>query len=294
MTVDVPPTMVHVAAASENRGRVVLRLAEADPNRIAIEAALRVARAYQSSLESVYIEDQQLLDVAAHEDINEISLCGRERRTMSAASFMRQFAYAARQAERRIAVMARLADIPYRARTMRDTPLHAMNRACAEAGPWNVIAFADVQKTHARAGLLELMSEVAGVTGFVLVGPAARRTHGPIVVVLEETERLQQTLRTAERLASEAGDPVMILLVAPNENAHAVMDHAARLMLDERIDIEVRTAPTVRGDPAALAELLRRLGCGFVVGQAGRTLLPDSGHWSALMQTLECPLFIVK
>jgi hypothetical protein len=287
-------TVVHVAAADENRGRVVLLLGAAEPNRIAVEASLRVARAYQASLESLSIEHQHLLDVATHEGAREISLCGRERRPLSVATFMRQFAYAARTAERRIAGMARLADIPYRARTLRDTPLHALNRACAESGPWNVVAFADPLQARDHATLSDLMQDTAEVTGFVLVAPQARRTHGPIVIVLEDADRLQQLLRIGERLRADADEPLLLLLVADTEAAADAMDQTVRIALEDRSDVTVRMAANAHGDPNALAEVLRRLAGGFVIGQAGRGLLPRHAPWLALAQTLECPLFIAR
>ena len=97
MTVRAAIDVVHVAEAGENRGRVVLRLVSAAPDRFAIEAALLVARAYQSELESIFIEDQHLVDLCAHPDVHEVSLCGRERRELSPVTLIRQFAYAARQ-----------------------------------------------------------------------------------------------------------------------------------------------------------------------------------------------------
>jgi hypothetical protein len=286
--------VVHVAAADENRGRVLLRLGSAAPNRIAVEAALRVARAYQASLESLYIEDQHLLDIAAHEGACEVSLDGRERRPLSAASFMRQFAYAAREAERRIASMARLADIPYHARTLRDTPLHALNRACAESGPWNVITFAEPIQPRDRETLFDLMQDISGVTGFVLVAPSARRAHGPIVMVLEDADRLQQLLRIGERLRAETGEPLLLLLASTSDAATVAMEHDVRLALADRADVSVRSAARAHGDAGALADILARIEAGFVIGQAGRGLLPRDVPWFALAQTLECPLFIAR
>jgi hypothetical protein len=242
----------------------------------------------------LYIEDQQLLDLAAHEGACEVSLCGRERRPMSAASFMRQFAYAARDAERRIASMARLADIPYRARTLRDTPLHALNRACAESGPWNVVAFAEPIQPRDREVLFDLMQDVSGVTGFVLVAPHARRAHGPIVIVLEDADRLQQLLRIGERLSAETGEPLLLLLAAESDAATATMDNDVRLALAERVDVGVRSAARAHGDARALADVLARINPGFVIGQAGRRLLPRDAPWFAIAQTLECPLFIAR
>ena len=72
--------IAHVAEAGEGRGRVVLHLTHAAPSPVAIEAAVRVARAFQSEIESLFVEDAALLDIAAFPFACEISLSGRQRR----------------------------------------------------------------------------------------------------------------------------------------------------------------------------------------------------------------------
>ena len=49
--------IAHVAEAGEDRGRVVLRLGSSGRlSDIALEAAMRVAQAFQSEIESVFVE----------------------------------------------------------------------------------------------------------------------------------------------------------------------------------------------------------------------------------------------
>jgi hypothetical protein len=287
-------TVVHVAEASENRGRVVLRLGSSAPHRIAVEAALRIARAYHSELESVFVEDQQLIDITGYADTREVSLCGREVRALSTVAMLRQFAYAAREAERQIAAMARLADIPYRGRTIRDDPVHAINRACAEAGPWNVVTLADPVGARDRVSILHLLDELSGATGVVLIGPAATRAHGPVVIVLEDIARLTQMLRAAERLTVDTGDPLQLVLLADQDASVRAMEAHVRLALGDRTDISLAVVPPAYGHPGAVMDVLRRLRAGFVVGQVRGALLPADGDWSDLAQSLECPIFIVR
>ena len=54
--------IAHVAQAGEDRGRVVLHLRSANPSAIALEAAVRIARAFQSEIESLFVQDEQLMD----------------------------------------------------------------------------------------------------------------------------------------------------------------------------------------------------------------------------------------
>lgn len=287
-------TVVHVAEAGENSGRVVLRLASPTPHRVAVEAALRIARAYQSELESLYIEDQQLIDVCSHGGVQEVSLCGRETRTLSSVTTVRQFAWAARRAERHIASMARLAHIPYRARTMRDEALHALNRACAESGPWNIVAIADPVRPGDRREIIRLIADLSGATAVVLVGPRATRAHGPIVVVLEEAERLMAMVRAAERLAADQGDAIVLLQAPASGRDAQAMDEIVRHALAGHDGIRHARAARSFGHSGALAETVRRLQPGFLIGQAGGALLPSDQDWFDLAQALESPLFVVR
>ncbi len=69
--------IAHVAETGEDRGRVVLHLrVGAIRAPIALEAAVRVARAFGSDLESMFVEDEQLFDCAAYGFVREVSFSG--------------------------------------------------------------------------------------------------------------------------------------------------------------------------------------------------------------------------
>ncbi len=283
--------VVHVAEAGENRGRVVLRLGSAAPDRFAVAAALVIARAYQAELESVFIEDQQLIDLCSHPEAAEISLNGRERRRLSPVTLMRQLSYAARQAERRVAEMAQRAEITYRARTMRDEPTHALNRVCAEAGPWNVVVFGDPVRARDRPAVQRLLDEMVGATGLLLVGTAVRRIQGPVTLLVEDVDRLPLMLRVAERIALESNAPIIAALAASAEDLTATL---AEQVSGGRTDIQLVSLAKSRGHSGALFEALRRQRPGFLIGQAGGILLPADQGWQDFARALECPLFVIR
>jgi hypothetical protein len=287
-------SVVHVAEAGENRGRVVLRLESPAPNRVAVEAALRIARAFQSELESVFVEDQQLIDCAAYAEGRVISFDGRAQRPPSKATVLRQMALAAREAERRVAAIARIASVPYRARTIRDDAVKAVCRACSDAGPWNVVALAEPVRAGDRERVLGLVAKVDGATGVVMVGPIVRRTDGSVLAVIEDVERLMPMLRTAERLAADTGARVVLLLIGESEAEAAALEARARLALAERTDVDFFVPPAAFLEPAAVAEAIRRVRPGFVVGHAGGALLPPESSWRHLVDTMECPVFVVR
>ena len=133
--------ILHVAEAGEDRGRVVLRLGPLRPaSDAALKAAVMVAQAFGSEMESLFIEDSQLFDLAGFPFVRETSLSGLTTRPISVPDLERDVKAIARALHRRVAEVAAPAKVRVRSRSMRDDPVRALAMACSEAGPWNVIA----------------------------------------------------------------------------------------------------------------------------------------------------------
>ncbi|HJU32149.1 MAG TPA: hypothetical protein VJ740_11870 [Hyphomicrobiaceae bacterium] len=286
--------IAHVAESGENRGRVVLQLGSAHPSAVALQAAVRVARAFQAEIESVFVEDAQLFDCAAYSFVREVSLSGRRSRTVSALQMSEGLRLAAQAARRQIEALARLSDVPLRSRVVRDEPLRAMAVACAETGPWNVLALGEPFAGGNAALVKQLLIEISGTTGVVMVGPRARHVTGPAVIAVEDMNSLPALLRAAERLTALDGGQIVLLLIAPDEDALGRMDEQSRLVVEAREDVRIEMAAMARGEAAVVAEALRRLNGGFVICQFGGLVVPDEGDLRPLASVLECPLFLVR
>lgn len=284
--------IAHVAEAGEARGRVVLRLAVRRPHPVAIEAAVRVAQAFNSEIESLFIEDEQLVALTRFPFVREISGGGRSR-PLTLEAIERDFRALAEAVGRQIRALAKAAEIPVHSEIVRGEPVAALARACAVKGPWNVIALADPFAAADGPALHELLANVAGTTGMVVVGPKARRTKGPIVIALEAPDLLPSMLHAADRLAPVTGGEVLVVLLGEGEEHLAWMEGQARLVLGEREDVRIAVAELPRGASAAVAETLRRLRPGFVIAGT-RGLVVPAGDLGPLAAALECPLFLVR
>jgi hypothetical protein len=251
-----------------------------------------VARAFQSEIVCVFVEDSQLFDCAAYSFVREVSLSGRRRRVVSAAGMTQDLRLAQKGARRQLQALARRADVPLRSRVVRDEPLRAISVACAERGPWNLIALAE---PFGNGSILrQLLLEISGTTGLVTVGPMAQRVTGPAIVVVEDAQRLPGMLRTAERLAALDGSEIVLLLVATDEDGLALLEGQARLLVPDREELRIESAEVARGEAAVIAEGLRRLKGGFVICQLGGLIVPDAGDLRPLAGALECPLLLVR
>ena len=285
--------IAHVAQSGEDRGRVVLHLRSSHPNTMAVEAALRVARAFGSDLESLFVEDEQLFDCAAYSFAREVSLSGEQSRAMSLDAMMRDLHLTAQGARRHVEALARKAEVPLRCRVVRDEPLRALSIACAETGPWNVVALGEPFTGNGMM-LKQLLSEVSGSTGLITVGPKALRVTGPVVVAVEDTAQLPDLLRAAERLAFLDDAEIVLLLIASDDEQLDQMDGEARLVIEAREDIRIQSAAVARDEAAVIAETLRQLRGGIVICEFGGLVVPDGGDLRPLASVLECPLFLVR
>ena len=291
--------IAHVAEAGEGRGRVVLHLSAQPPNPFAIEAAVRVARAFQSEIESLFVEDTTLLEIAALPFAREISLSGRQSRALSPDIVARQMRASAAALARRLTELARVAEVPLHLTVVRDEPVVALAQACSACGPWNVVALGDPLSAASGRAFARLFAAVPGTTGLIVVGPMARRSQGRMVAIVEDIGDFDVVLRTARRLHEGTHEDttdarLTLLLVADSDDEAATMDEQVRLALGDDATVDIARARVQPNEPGVAAELIRRLAAGFIVGRFGGLVVPRDGDLRHLAAVLECPFFLIR
>ena len=287
--------IAHVAEAGEDKGRVVLWFgpsAQASP--MAIDAAVLLARAFQSEVESLFVEDRQLFDLANFPFARAINSGEEGWRTLPNVDLEREIRFIGAALQRRVAASANRARVTWRGKVVRDDPLRALANACMERGPWNVVAIAEPFSSGKEERLRELFATVLGTTGVVIAGPMARRIKGPVIVAVEEIERLGPMLKSAERLKDVSGGNVKVLLVGDHAGNLAGLEGEARLLLGDNAEVTLENVLVENGDITAVAETLRRCKAGFALARYGRLVVPAEGSLRPLAGALECPLMLVR
>ncbi len=286
--------MIHVAQKGEDKGRVVVHLCSGEPSHIALDAAVWLARAFQSEIEGLYVESQQLLELADFPFASEISFSGRARRQISREDLEREFRAASAAFHALVEKKALAAEVPVRPRVVRDESVAALSAVCAACGPWNAVALAEPFTSPACPPLKELLDTVLDATGLLVVGPRAARTAGPIVIALEYSELLPAMVAAAQRLAAVDEKHIAVFLVATDEVALMELDNATRLILHEHPNVELSGACLTFGAEAAAAEALRRLMPGLILARFGGLLISEKGDLRPLAASLECPLLLLR
>lgn len=286
--------MIHIAAASEAKGRVIIQASCGAANPVVLDAAIWLALAFQSEIEGLYVEDQQLIDLARFPFASEISFSGRSKRAICSQDIERQFRFQSEEFHSAIEQRARAAELPWQARVVRDGAVNALIVACAARGPWNAVALAEPFTAPGCPSLKELFENVRDTTGLLLVGPNARGSAGPIVIALETVELLPAMLGAADRLCSVDERDILVCPIASIELDLAQCEGAARVMLAERPNGRLTNGAISRGAEGAVANAIARLKPGLVIGQYGGMLVPTEGDLRPLAIGLECPLLLMR
>lgn len=292
--------IAHVAQADEQRGRVVLWLGGAgDPHDTAVEAAVRLAQAFRAEIDSLFIADDQLFDLADLPFAREVSMSGREMRSFSTAALAREIQANASAQQRLVQTRAAAAAIVAHARHMRADPVGALALACTENGPWNVVTVGSAVRSAdgaklAGAGFAGLFDAVQATTGIVVTGPKATRTGGPVIAVVEEIERLAPMMRAAERIGKTTGGDARLWLLDHDQGRLEWIEGQIRLALGATPAIKLDIVDMSRHTALDVAAMMRRERAGFVITRFGGVLAPTDDDASLFAELLEGPLFLVR
>lgn len=284
----------HVAEVGEDRGRVVVRLGAFVPaSAAAIAAAVHVARAFQSELEGLLIEDPDAIAASAHAYVRALTPTGRPRPTGSLAQVEQLAVHFGVAAQRGLATAASKARVKFSARIVRDAAIPALQAACAERGPWNIIVFAEpLTSSEQSEALAAAFAKVWGTTAFIVSGPRAVWRNGPIVIALEDVDRLSGMLRAAQRLAAVHGGEVWLMPVGDDEIGLDWLEGEIRLMLGEASPVKILPRPAVTGSSLVLRAALSDCAPRMVMARYGGVLVPMHAAIGPLSD-LGCPAFLV-
>ncbi len=285
--------IAHVAEAGEARGRVIVRTTSARASDIAIQAAVLIAQAYRSEIESLYIEDTELIASARFSFVREISPTGAVR-PLTPTDVIRDLRFQFKAQQRRLLALAAAVAVPVHERFVRDEPLRALAITCADCGPWNVVVLAEPFGSGSAGDIALLLDSVEDATGLVVVGPRARRTSGPVLMMLEDIDALAGMLRAGDRLVEGGTTPLILAIVSADPETANWIEAQTRLMLADRNDLHLVHLPLAHAEPALAAEAIRRLSPGFVIARFGGLVVPASDDLGPLAAALECPLLLSR
>ncbi len=284
-------------AHTHNAPKIVLRLRSSAPSRLALEAAVRAARALERRLSGVYIESSELMQLAALSCAREISFTGRDASAvLTPERLAEDMRLVAAAAHRELRALAELAGIDLDFEVVRDDPGRALERPVE---PGTLLALGEPFNATEAARLSHLLNEANAIAGAIITGPRSHRVRGPVVVAIEEAARAPLLLAYAQRLQSEDRNGIVLLLVGDTRQRIAELRTAierlprpdANLTLAQAL---ISRAAAGRGAAGILAEAVIRYQGGFAIAHLGRLIRAREQELKMLAQTLECPLLLLK
>ena len=298
------PLLIHVAAEAEGRGRIVLASCAAAPHSVALSAAFDVARAFDTWVDCLLVESPDVVALTAHGFAREVSHSGRIAPLSNAAILEGQSA-ASSFARKAVLRAAQSTGLRVSTTTVRDGLTDSLARACAIEGPWNIVALAEPVLATDAQRLHRLLDRVSGATGIVCIGPSATpsATNRPVIVVVEDMDRLSQMLRVAERLAKRQPDgparPIVMLVAGATPDQTAELEGNLRLLM-AGIAEHAQSAVTIvdtghtYATTAEIAEAVRRLDGCFAIVRSNGAALPSNAEAAGLLSILCCPMLLVR
>lgn len=242
--------------------RIVVGLDPSAPGRGALEAAATLAGRAQAELLGLFIEDADLLQLAALPFAREVGFASATGRALDVAGLERRLRLLAAESERALAAAAGRIAVPWSFRVARGSLIAALLAAAAEG---------------------DLLLAAASA--------AQRPPSAPLALLCSTAARPEGVLPAARALGRFIDGGLRIVLLAPDAKAAEAWQRAARAVLgDDAARTRFRTVPA--GDAAALRAALRAEAPGALL-LAAPDALPEWTLLRAFVSELRCPVFVL-
>lgn len=279
---------VHIAAAGENRGRVIVWMpSDGDISASLMADTLAVAGAYAAEIETLTIDDGEVARAAEFVISRTVALGGVSLSVDGGDGTLRAtgFARLADRSNRNFAREARRRSVPFLATHVAGYGAEAIGQACRDKGPWNAIVVPAGEPGALARKVESIFATIDGVTAVIIAAHATRTATpaGPIVAVVEDHDSMGSILRVAERLSGSTYLPMTLIVSATQLEEARWLESQARL-LDSGFD-KLKFETVVQSDPRArpVRAILERLQPRFVIARYGGCVAPEGdGLYSAI------------
>ncbi|MEO1720693.1 MAG: hypothetical protein AAFR23_10775, partial [Pseudomonadota bacterium] len=219
--------IAHVASSDEKRGRVLLAVGttyRAD----AIDASVRLAHAYTSSVEILFVEDPHAFACGRLDFLTATSVGGGALKRLDDRSVAMAYSGLRQGCLAKAIAIAQARDVPVRHRIARDTMHDAVAGACAADGPWNVVAVSDALSRESFAEIEAMLATSKELTGVLVSGSKAGHHAETVIAVVDRSAYLTSVLRTANRIAEANRWRVTLMIAGESEAATVELEDAVR------------------------------------------------------------------
>lgn len=243
--------------------RILVPLDPSEETAGALDLVTSLAAALHSRLEALFIEDPELLALAALPFTREMTLAGAPQ-AIDPERMERAFKARAAEAQRRLASLARMRSLAWEFRTVRGELEVELWQA---AGTGDLVAIGRAPgpvRSPRGLGRAEFAASARCAGSILLTGRQGELARSAVTVLYCETAAGQRALRVAARVARAMGKPVSVLLPRPDaEDGRAVLQRIAR---EVGADIGLALDLTPGVDAEDIVERVCAIRSGLVIG----------------------------
>jgi nucleotide-binding universal stress UspA family protein len=280
-----------MATTEERQRRILVALDTSAHGRAALEAAAAFAADLEADLLGLFVEDANLLRLAALPFARESGWGPGGDAPMQEQAMARALRAEAEQLRRELAAAAERLHVRWSFRVARGLVYEEI-RVAAERVDLIVMGCAGRNPTTgARLGSTARRTAQAGPCSVALLRPGARPGR-PVVLVYPAGDTAGSALALAARLTREDGHNLVVLVPPDPATGAALLPDTVRQQLADQ-GIRARVGPLARGDADGLAALVREIGGRLIVLPAGHPLA-DEESLTRLIARAGCPVVVAR
>jgi hypothetical protein len=234
----------------------------------ALEAATALAEGLRARLEGLFVEDADLLRLAALPFATEIALFSAVARPLELAQLERQLRAEAAAARRLLETGATRRSLEYSFTVVRGRLASVVLATPSEA---DVFIFGRAPSRHGEAHAL---------------------LRGPVLAVFDSSERAPRVLEVATALASRGSESVLVYVAAESEEDGTALETELKRDL-AALHASAETLAPAPFDVDTLARTVKARGVSLLVLRQGRKL-QDPQRLHELLEAMPCPVILVR
>jgi nucleotide-binding universal stress UspA family protein len=267
--------------------RILVALDASPHSRAALDAAVRLAAAFEAEVEGLFVEDETLLRASQLPFAEEVRSYTVPPKRLSDDRMQRQLRHQAKYAEHALRQTAEREEVPYDFRTVQGDVTRELLRAAAEVDLL-VLGKTSTESSRRRLGST-CRTLLADASSPVLVLRRPVPPQKPLLLYYDGSVPAEAALALATRLVRHGSAPTLDVLLPAHDEAEA-----------DRLDEQVRARPDV---PLRVHRLTRAEGrrlSAFARKDGGLVILPsccpslEDTSLKQFLYEMDRPLLVVR
>lgn len=265
--------------------RILVALDASEQAQAALANAVELASRVEAELLGLFVEDANLLQLAALPFAREINGMAGGARALDQAAMERSLKAQAQRARAALAAAAGPASLRWTFRVVRGEVAAEVVAASFDA---DLVSIGRIGRQPAGAGRLGAVarSVAAASPRPVLLARAAIAPRHGVGLFYGDTPGAERALAVAARLARDSGGLAVLIPAPDGATGQQLEDQARRQSASRGIVAHYRWLDS--NDASHLAHLIRHDGDALLVAAADHPLIP------ALIEEIDCPVLLVR